>query len=190
MCSYCGSLWNTVDHQVRLSPGRKMSKSVRRIVQRMNEDDDKVPRVRASLAKKAIRNEKNKLVIRCSLCSKNTELPFEKKTRLKPPNVNNPAMSTVQDNGKKKRKKKKKSRDKSAGLNISVCTPEPQLNKKDNAKTPVKIPVIIPKVHKSLSAAMKKPKKLNVQRLKQIVQHSTATPTKRSSLHGFLAELR
>ncbi|EZA51314.1 hypothetical protein DMN91_010785 [Ooceraea biroi] len=188
MCPHCGSLWSTVDHQVRIAHGRKMSKSVKKIVRRMNENDGETPKVCASLAKKSIKNEKNKLVIKCSFCSKKTELPFEKKTRLKPPRLNDSEANTVQSSSKKK--KKKKSKDKFAGLKIPISTPEPQLNKKDDDKTSTKIPVIAPKVNKTLPTITNKSKKLNIQRLKQIVEHSTTTPKKRSSLHSFLAELK
>jgi len=183
-----------------------MSKSMKKIVQRMNKNDGKLSKVCVSLAKKSIRNEKNKLIIRCSFCSNTTELPFKKKNRLKPPKLNDSEVNTSQNNSKKK---KKKSRDKFAGLNISVCTPESKIKKKDNDKisrtpvipvtpvtpvTPVRTSVTMP-VKKKLSSITKiekpkKPKKLNVQRLKQIVAHNTNTSTKRNSLHSFLAELR
>jgi len=187
MCPHCGMLWNTADHQVRISRGRKMSKSMKKIMQRMNENDGKVSKVCASLARKSMRNEKNKLIMRCSFCSNTTELPFEKKSRLKPPKLNDSEVNTSQNNSKKK---KKKSRDKFAGLNISICTPESKMNKKDNDKILTKTPVIMPTINKKLSTITKKPKKLNVQRLKQIVVHNTTPSTKRNSLHSFLAELR
>ncbi|XP_029170939.1 uncharacterized protein LOC114940419 [Nylanderia fulva] len=145
MCSHCGSLWSTVDHQVRLVRGKKMSKSMEKIVKHMKENpNQKVPKVCAALAKKSINNEMNKLVIKCSVCSKNTLLPFKKKNRLKPVEVNNSLVEIPQSNRKKK--KKKKSKDKTAGLNISTCMPVSQLNKGDTSKTYTKSPLSRPKV--------------------------------------------
>jgi len=190
MCSHCGSLWNTVDHQVRISSGRRMSKSVKKIVRYMNEyPDQKIPKARATLAQKSIKNEMNRLVIKCSICSKNTELPFKKKSRLKSVKLNNSQTETPQSNRKRK---KKKSKDKTAGLNLSGCTPISQLNKKDNSKTPIISPVVTPKIitsNKKLSVSPKKSKKLNIERLKRIMENKTTTPSKRKNLHSFLAEL-
>lgn len=188
-CSHCGSLWSTVDHQVRLSSGKKMSKSVKKIVRHMNENpSQKIPKTRATLVRKSVKNEMNRLVIKCPVCSKNTELPFKKKSRLKPAKLNNSLTETPQSNRKRK---KKKSKDKTAGLNISSCTPVSQLNKKDNSKTPTVSPVITPKIiasNKKLSISPKKSKKLNIERLKRIMENKTTTP-KRKNLHNFLAEL-
>lgn len=164
-----------------------MSKSIKKIVQCMNEDDEKIPKVRASLAKKAIKNEKNKLVIKCSLCSNKTELPFIKKPRPKPPKVNDSEVNIEQNNSKKK-KKKRKSKDKSAGLNISIYTSK-QVNKKSDDKTSTKITA--PKINKTLSTTItKKSKKLNIQRLKQIVEYNTTIPKKKNNLQSFLAKLQ
>lgn len=176
-------------HQVRILSSKRMSKSVKKIVRHMNENpDQKIPKVRATLAEKSIKNEMNRLVIKCSVCSKNTKLPFEKKSRLKPIKLNNSRIETPQS-----KRKKKKSKDKTAGLNISGCMPVPQL-KEDNSKTPTILPVIMPKVisqpsNKKLSITPKRPKKLNIERLKRIIENKTATPTKKNNLHSFLAEL-
>ncbi|XP_050445720.1 uncharacterized protein LOC126848685 [Cataglyphis hispanica] len=192
MCSHCGSLWSTVDHQVRIVRGRKMSKSMKKIVRHMNENSNqKIPKVCVSLAQKSIKNEMNKLVIKCSICSKNTILPFKKTNRLKPIELDNTQIQTPQSNRKKK---KKKSKDKTAGLNISGCTPVSRLNKKDNSKTHTKSPLTTPQIisnnsNKKLPTSTKKSKTLNIERLKNIMEKSTATPIKRKSLHNFLAEL-
>lgn len=181
-----------MDYQVRILSGKKMSESVKKIVQYMNENPgQKIPKVRATLAQKSIRNEMNRLVIKCSVCSKNTELPFKKKSRLKLVELvelNDSQTETPRRN----RKKKKKSKDKTAGLNISGRTPISQLNrKKDNSKTPMLSPVITPKTIPSdkLSTSSKKSKKLNVERLKHILKKNTTTPTSRKNLHSFLTEL-
>lgn len=177
-----------MDHQVRISSGKKMSKSMKKIVRYANEDPgQKIPKVRATLARKSIKNEMNRLVIKCSVCSKNTELPFKKKSRLKPHELNNSQTETPRRN----RKKKKKSKDKTAGLNISSCTPVSRLSrKKDNSKTPILSPVI-PKTipgDKKLSTSSKKYKKMNIERLKYTL-NKPATPTNRDNLHSFLTEL-
>ncbi|KYN31309.1 hypothetical protein ALC56_14190 [Trachymyrmex septentrionalis] len=187
-CSHCGSLWSTVDHQVRIARSRKMSKSVKKIIRYIKENpDQKIPKIRATLAQKSIKNEMNRLVIKCSVCSKNTELPFKKKNHLKPVKLNNSQMETPQSNRKKK---KKKSKDKTAGLNISGCMPALQLNKKDNNVTPTTSSAITPKIISSnkKSISSKKSKKLNIERLKRIMENKT--PSKTKNLHSFLAELR
>lgn len=184
-----------MNHQVRILSSRRMSKSVKKIVRHVNENpDQKMPKVRTTLAQKSIKNEMNRLVIKCSVCSKNTKLPFKKKSRLKLVKLNNSQIETPQSNRKRK---KKKSKDKTAGLNISGCMPVPQLNKED--KTPTISPVIMPKTIsqpsnrnykvKKLSITPKRPKKLNIERLKRIIENKTVTPTKRKNLHSFLAEL-
>ncbi|XP_071565608.1 uncharacterized protein [Temnothorax nylanderi] len=192
-CSHCGSLWRKVDHRVRIVSGKRMSKSVKKIVRNMNENpDQKIPRVRATLASKSIKNEMSRLVIKCSVCSKNTELPFKKMSHLKPNKLNNSQIETPQSNRSNRKRKKKKSKDKTAGLNISGCTPVSQLNKKDYSKTPTASPVITPKTipsDKRLSTSHKKPKKLNIERLKRIMENKTTAPAKRKNLHSFLAEL-
>lgn len=158
----------------------------------MNENPGQnIPKARATLMQKSIKNEMNRLIIKCSVCSKNTELPFKKKSRLKPVQVfklNNSQAETPQSSRKRK---KKKSKDKTAGLNISGCTPVSQLNKKDNSKTPM-IPVATPKIipsKKKLSISPKKSKKLNIERLKRIMENKTITPSKTKNLNSFLAEL-
>lgn len=176
-----------MDYQVRMLSGKKMSKSVKKIVRHMNENpNQKFPKVRTTLAQKSIENEMNRLVIKCSVCSKNTKLPFEKKSRLKPVKLNNSQTEISQS-----KRKKKKSKDKTAGLNISGCMSVSRLNKEDR-KTPTTSPIIIPKTirsDKKLSITPKRSKKLNIERLKRIIENKTATPTKRKSLHSFLAEL-
>ncbi|XP_011166975.1 uncharacterized protein LOC105200882 [Solenopsis invicta] len=190
-CSHCGSLWNTVGHQVRILSGKRVSKSVKKIVRCMNENpDQKIPKVRATLVQKSIKNEMNRLVIKCSVCSKNTELPFKKERHIKPLKLNDSQTETPQSS-KQSKKKKKKSKDKTAGLNISGCTPVSHLNKKDNSRTSAISPVLTPKIirsNKPLSTSSKKPKKLNIERLKRIMENQT-TPAKRKNLHSFLSEL-
>lgn len=190
MCTHCGSLWNTMDYQARIIPGRKMSKSIRKIVKCMDKGDQDIPKAQVSLARKSIKNEMNKLAIKCSVCSKRTVLPFKKKNRLKPANIksDDSHVETPQSNRKKKKKKHK---DKTAGLNISGCISESPLNKKTGNKTPIKPVITTPKTfnNKTLSSSSKKAKKLNIARLKNIINDSTTTPTKGKSLHNFLAEL-
>lgn len=160
-----------------------MKKIMRYVKENPNQ---KIPKVRATLAQKSIKNEMNRLVIKCSVCSKNTELPFKKKSHSKPVKLNNSQTETPQSNRKKK---KKKSKDKTAGLNISGCTPVLQLNKKDNNVTPTISSAITPKIITSnkKSISPKKSKKLNIERLKRIMENKT--PPKTRNLQSFLAEL-
>ncbi|KAL0104293.1 hypothetical protein PUN28_017193 [Cardiocondyla obscurior] len=187
-CSYCGSLWSTVDHKVRILSGKRMSRSVRKIVKHMNENpDQRNPKVRATLAHKSIQNEMSKLVIKCSVCSKNTKVPFKKTSHLKPVKLNNSQIETPQSNRKKK---KKKCKDKTAGLNITACT-SVQANKKNNYKISTPSPAIISKTiqSKKSSASPKKSKKFNIERLKRIMENNVTTPTKKNNLHNFLTEI-
>ncbi|XP_014477652.1 PREDICTED: uncharacterized protein LOC106746039 isoform X2 [Dinoponera quadriceps] len=189
MCMHCGSLWNTMNDQIRLIPGRKMSKSVKRIVKRVNEGDQDIPKVRVSLAQKSIKNEMNKLAIKCSVCSKQTVLPFKKKKlKLSKVKLNNSNIETPQNSRKKKKRKR---RDKTAGLNISGCRSESPLNKRNDGKTLTKLVATTPKINnkKSLSSSTKKTKKLNIARLRNIVNDGTTTPVKSKSLHSFLSQL-
>lgn len=190
MCSHCGSLWSTVDHQARITCGRKMSKSMKRIVRRMNENSNQnIPKVCTALAQRSIKNEMNKLVIKCSICSKNTTLPLKKGNRLKPVELNNSQVEVLQN--KCKKKKKKRSRNKTAGLNIPGCMSVSRLNKEDNSKTCTKSPLTTPKIipNNNNKKLFTSNKKLNIRRLKERMEESTAIPTKRKSLSSFLAEL-
>ncbi|XP_050477065.1 uncharacterized protein LOC126867022 isoform X2 [Bombus huntii] len=45
MCPYCGSLWNTIDHSIRLSRGKPLSKSIKKIVHSMNNVCSKSTRI-------------------------------------------------------------------------------------------------------------------------------------------------
>lgn len=157
----------------------------------MNENpNQKVPKVCAALAQKSIKNEMNKLVIKCSVCSKSTELPFKKANRPKPVKLNNSQKIETPQNNFNHKKKKKKSRDKTAGLNISGYTPESRINKKNNSITSIKSPVVISKIvsNPKLSTSTKKSKKFSIERLKHIMANN-ATPTKGKTLRNFLAEL-
>lgn len=169
----------------------------------MSEGDQDIPKVRVSLAQKAMKNEMNKLAIKCSVCSKQTKLPFKKKDRLKPAK-DNLDDSHIEVSQSSRKKKKKKSKDKTAGLNISGIW-ESQLNKTNDGKTLTKPVVSTPKIntHKPVvstpkintkkmltsSTSSKKAKKLNIARLRNIVNDSTTTPTKNKNLHSFLAQL-
>ncbi|XP_032690940.1 uncharacterized protein LOC116853806 [Odontomachus brunneus] len=214
MCIHCGSHWNTMDYQARIIPGRKISKSIKRIIKCMNEGDQDIPKVRVSLAQKAMKNEMNKLAIKCSVCSKQTVLPFKKKDRLKPAKDNLDDSHIEMPQSSHKKKKKKKSKDKTAGLNISGKLESP-LNKKNDSKTPTKPVMLTPKINthkpvvstpkinthkpvvstpkmsakKILASSTKKAKKLNIVRLRNIVNDSMTTPTKNKNLRSFLAQL-
>lgn len=154
----------------------------------MNKGDQDIPKALVSLTQKSMKNEMNKLVIKCSVCSKLTKLPFKKKNRLKLSKANLSDCHTEMPQSSRK-KKKKKSKDKTAGLNISGISESP-LNKKNDDKTLTKSIVSTPKmsIKKTLSSSSKKAKKLNIARLKNIVNNST-TPMKSRSLHSFLAQL-
>lgn len=163
----------------------------------MNEfPNQKIPKVRATLLKKAIENEMNKLIIKCSVCSKNTMLSFKKKNRLKPIlEASKSQIEMVQINHKKK---KKKSKDKTAGLKLSGCIAESSLIKKDNNKTSSNLAVVTSKINnnKILPTSNTKIRKFNIERLRTIIESNekqkdqlAINNKKRNSLHDFLIEL-
>lgn len=179
-----------MNYQARVIPGRKMAKSIKRTVKHMNEGDQDIPKGRVSLVQKSMKNEMNKLAIKCFVCSKQTVLSFKKKNRLKPAKVKSGNLH-IEEPQSSCKKKKKKRRDKTAGLNISGCISESPLNKKTDNETPKKSHLTTPKTNnkKASSSSTKKAQKLNIARLRNIVNESTTTPVKRKSLHSFLAQL-
>lgn len=174
-----------------------MSKSVRKIVRHMNEfPNQKIPKVRATLVKKAIENEMNKLIIKCSVCFKNTMLSFKKESRLNPIlEASKSQIEIVQTNHKKK---KKRSKDKTAGLKLSGGIAESPLIKKDNNKTFSHLAIVTSKINnnKILPTSNTKIRKFNIERLRTIIESSekhrnqlATNSKKRNSLHDFLIEL-
>ncbi|CAL7943362.1 unnamed protein product [Xylocopa violacea] len=184
MCSYCGSLWNTFDHTVRISRGKPLSKSVKKIIHCMNVKN--IPKVRRSLAQKCLKNKMNKLVLKCSVCLNSTKIPFNKPQREK-------IQKTSIDNTRSlQKKKKKRTKDRTAGLNISGIS---NLNKEGITEVLQEgITGVKEKTTKKVTnttnfiTPTQKLKKLNINRLKDIINQG-ATPPKRNSLHSFLAEL-
>ncbi|KZC05054.1 PREDICTED: uncharacterized protein LOC107193617 [Dufourea novaeangliae] len=179
MCPYCGSLWNTVDHSIRILRGKPLSKSIRKIVSSMNNNDKSIPKVRRSLVQKCLKNKMNRLLLRCSVCSSNTKIPFTKPQREKTQKSRTESIQVSQ------KRKKRRTKDKTAGLNISgilnvnaektVEKPKETTTKKIGGTTNFITPI-------------RKIKKLNINRLKAVVTQG-ATPPKRRSLHNFLTEL-
>lgn len=178
MCPYCGSLWNTVDHSIRILPSRPVSKSVRKILNSMNNNGKRIPKVQKSLAKKSLKNETNKLSLKCSVCSNVTKIPFSKPQREKV------TKSVVEITPQKK--KKKRTKDRTAGLNISGISnlDAGNIGAEGSKETSAK------RVGNTANfiSSTQKLKKLNINRLKDIVNKG-ATPQKRKSLHSFLTEL-
>ncbi|XP_003706955.2 uncharacterized protein LOC100880769 [Megachile rotundata] len=179
MCRYCGSLWNTVEHSIRLVEGKPLSKSIKKIVHTMNSNNGRIPIVRRNLVKKCLKNKRNKLVLKCSVCLQSTKIPFDKPQRIK-------AQKSSSESTKSeiKKRKKKKTKDRTAGLNISGVSNLPTENVKEDLKE------INTKKEGGTSnfiTPTPKLKKLNINKLKDIVNHG-ATPPKRKSLHSFLSE--
>lgn len=175
MCRYCGSLWNTVDHRVRILPGKPLSKSIRKVVNSMN-SDKKIPKIRKSLAQKCLKNKGNKLVLKCSVCSKSTKIYLHKPSRMK---VQKARIENIQ------KRRKKRTKDKTAGLNLPV-TPN---SKAEDTLGKLK-ETNVKKVGNTSSFIIptQKLKKLNINRLKDIVNQGS-TPKKKKTLHNFLTEL-
>ncbi|KAK2585493.1 hypothetical protein KPH14_010146 [Odynerus spinipes] len=177
MCSYCGSLWTVTDHQIRLLSGRKISRSVSKIIKK-NTEGHKLPKVQATLVKKCKKNEMNKIAIRCSVCSRRTEIQVTKPRR-----KIKVSDDTSEDLKNLHKKKKKKAKDKTVGLNISgSIAPELQTNKGNETVTNGTIR------SKSKNISTPKLKKLNISKLKDVVNQSM-TPPNRKSLTNFLKEL-
>lgn len=179
MCVYCGSLWNTMDHTTRISRGIPLSKSIRKIVRSMNNDNKRVPKVRRSLAEKCLKNRTNKLVLKCSVCSNSTQISLDKPQREKIDKIDTESIRILH------KRKKRRAKDRTAGLNISgitnvnagdVVEGSKETNTKKGGSTP------------NFIATTQKLKKLNINRLKDIVNRG-ATPPKMRSLHNFLTEL-
>nr|XP_034190134.1 uncharacterized protein LOC117608716 [Osmia lignaria] len=179
MCPYCGSLWNTVKHSIRLLQGKPLSKSVKKIIHSMNNNEKRIPKVRRNLVEKCLKNKRNKLLLKCSVCLESTKLPFDKPQRIR---IQKPSLEI--DKSVQKRRKKR-TKDKTAGLNISGISNlstdriEEELKETNTRKVGGTTNFITP---------TPKLKKLNINRLKDIVNQG-ATPPKRKSLHSFLTEL-
>ncbi|XP_054014633.1 uncharacterized protein LOC128895770 [Hylaeus anthracinus] len=179
MCQYCGTLWNTADYNIRISHGKPLSKSIGKVLLSMNDMDKRIPKVRRSLATKCLKNNTNKLVFKCSVCLESTKVPFNKPQRKKGQKATAESIQTSQ------RRKKKKSRDKTAGLNISGISNLSIENIVEGSKETSTKKV---KSTTNFITPIQKIKKLNINRLKDVVNHG-ATPSKRRSLHSFLTEL-
>ncbi|XP_033200827.1 uncharacterized protein LOC117162954 [Bombus vancouverensis nearcticus] len=181
MCPYCGSLWNTIDHSIRLSRGKPLSKSIKKIVHSMNNGKKRIPEVQRSLAEKCLKNKMNKLVLKCSVCSKSTRISFNKPQREKVQKIRTESIE------RSKKRKKKRTKDRTAGLNVSGIS---NLNEK-NVQTEELKETNIKKVRSTanfITPTQQKIKMINIDRLKNIINQG-ATPPKRKSLHSFLTEL-
>lgn len=178
MCIYCGSLWNTINYTVRISRGKPLSKSIKKIIHSMNNSEKRIPKVQRTLVKKCLKNKMNKLILKCSVCLKNTEISLNKPQKEKVQKI------TSENIQSSKKKKKKRIKDKTAGLNISGIS---SLDAKDVTKELKEKNEEMENI-KNLITPNQKLKKLNIKRLKDIV-NEPATSRKRRSLHNFLTEL-
>ncbi|XP_076282057.1 uncharacterized protein LOC143209791 [Lasioglossum baleicum] len=179
MCPYCGSLWSTINHRVRISEGKPISRSIRKVMRSMNNNEKPISKFHKSLVQKCIKSRMNRLVFKCSVCLQSTKIPFDKPPREKIPTFN------VEDIQASQKRKKKKSKDKTAGLNLSgILNSSMDTSTVESKETPIK------KIRSvtNFITPTQKVKKLNINRLKDIVNHGT-TPHKRKSLHSFLTEL-
>lgn len=180
MCVHCNSLWTTVDHRIRILRGKPISKSVQKIVESMQDKEKRLPRVRRTLGRKAMKRRTNRMAIRCSVCSKITKMSLAKPRR---ENVKN--IIGAEENNTEKRKKKR-SKDRTAGLNIP---PEIRLESNRKLQEEKNISPVAPCTKLVTEPQkLKKLKKLNISRLKDIVAKGV-TPPKSRSLHNFLMEL-
>lgn len=184
MCSHCGSLWSKNKSQVRIISGKNFSKSVQQINKSCSEDS-KVSRFRATLLKKCLKNKMNKVVIKCSICSKNTEVNCSKPKKLKLRKKDN-----VQADVLVTKKKKKKVKDKTAGLNVSCSVKSPDASVVKETTPTHSTPLVI-KVKKSKAKEVtpfQKVRKMNLAKLNSVLDDSKVQRS-RSSLSNFLKEL-
>lgn len=183
MCSHCGSLWASVDHKIRIARGRKPSKSILKLIRSSECGNRRVSRYRTTLMNKCIKNQMNKMIITCSICSMNTTIAFNKPERKKVPKSDaiEPATPILP-----RKKKKKRTKDKTAGLNISIngtssskVSASVQISNA-NAVTPIN------RVKKVTATSISKKKNSNM--LKGVIKKSI-TPSTKSSLRHFLKDL-
>lgn len=178
MCRYCGSLWNTVEHSIRLVEGKPLSKSIKKIVRATNNKGKTIPVVRRNLIKKCLKNKRNKLVLKCSVCLESTKIYFDKPQRIKVEKLSSESTKI------ERTRKKKRTKDRTAGLNISGISNlgtenvEEELREINTRNVGGTTNFITP---------TPKLKKLNINKLKDIVNQGV-TPPKRKSLHSFLME--
>lgn len=168
-----------MDHSIRISPGKPLSKSIRKIICSMNDSGKRTPKVRTSLAQKCLKNRMNKLVLKCSVCRNSTKIPFTKPPREKIQKLGSKIICSSQ------KRKKKRTKDKTAGLNISGIL---NLSTDNIVEAPKESGARRVGSTANITTPVPKLKKLNINRLKDIVNEG-ATPRIRKSLHNFLTEL-
>ena len=185
MCSHCGSMWSKNEPQIRIVSGKPCSKSVKKIIKSCSENN-RLSRFHSTLMKKSLKNKMNKIVYKCSVCSKNTEINCAKPSRLKLPKGN----PNKNDSLTKQKKKKKKVRDKTAGLNISHINSPNMREKKEMIplhSTPTIITVKKKPMKKELTP-LQKVRKMNLNKLNNILNEGKVQKS-RNSLSNFLKEL-
>lgn len=172
MCRHCGSFWNKVKHRNRLIPSKVIKKKFN-----FEQNDKQLSKFRSSLARKCLRGKINKMIIKCFVCSKYSQIPRNKPNSNKSLNqINN---KEIQQSNKKK---KRRSKDKTAGLNISLSN--------SFVSTPNKISTPIQKERKEIKKVLTplvKVKNINKERLSNILNNDSGK--KRNSLSNFLKEL-
>lgn len=187
MCPHCGSLWNSIDHTVRISKGQNSSASIKKITRSFAKRNLNLSTLKKKLIDKSEKNQLNKLIITCSCCQNKTKivLPKVKKEKSKKENLG------IENNGVTPKKKKKKSRDKTAGLLITPKTPNAKSmdnSIKKFSTTPV-APTTSEKLKKSTSILpAESKKKINLLKVKGMI-NSTSTPlSKKTGLDSLLTE--
>lgn len=184
MCSYCGTLWSKSQPQTRIVPGKSTSKSVEKMIKSCSENN-KISRFKATLIKKSLKNKMNRTIIKCSVCSKNTEISCPKPKRLK----------TLKETTKgsditiSQKKRKRRVKDKTAGLNISgikVSDSKKEKEIKSIQSTPIMIKVKKP--NKKEATPIQKVRKLNLNKLNNALNDMKGQKPK-NSLNNFLKEL-
>ncbi|XP_011501042.1 PREDICTED: uncharacterized protein LOC105364728 [Ceratosolen solmsi marchali] len=184
MCSECGSLWFKNKSHIRIIPGKSPSKSVKHIIKSYSKNNE-ISKFQTTLMKKSIKNKMNKILIKCLVCSQNTEICCNK--------LNGPKFCKQEE--KKinvlfsQYKKKRKENDKTAGLNL----PNTKLsNKNKNIEivsihsTPIALNVNTSK-GKELSS-IEKVRKINLTQLKSLLSVRKVKKSK-NNLSNFLQEL-
>lgn len=175
MCQYCGSLWNSIDHTVRIAKGKNPSASIRKLVRRSQKTKSNLSPLHKKLIDRSNTNQSNKLIITCSCCLKKSTVSLNKvkKEKLKKSSV------IANDQELTLKKKKKKKRDKTAGLLIPVSK-TPDVNYMDNS---------IKKTSKNSTSAAVTAKKINfLLKAKRIINSTNESSDKKTSLDSLLTE--
>lgn len=176
-----------MEHRNRVVPGKACSNSIKKII-RAAENNARLPRYRLTLMRKCLRNEMNKMVIKCLACLKNTQITCKKPRRQKPKKQEALNDSEVLKSGNKR---KRRTKDRTAGLNIFLSDSYDALSSETGSPRILNKSSPLPckgkkEMGKQLTP-LQKLKIMNKDKLNSILKDDAVK--KRNSLNIFLKEL-